>query len=107
MANHITQLRVRSGFETAKKSAQKLGISAGMMYQMEEGLKRPGSLLAIRMAELFGCKLEDIFLPFNTTNSDNKAKEGKERDSPLCPTMRGNRSREETCEYGTLRVDSK
>jgi len=70
MANHITQLRAGAGIKTAKEAAQKLGISAGMMYQTEEGLKRPGSLLAIRMAKLFGCRLEDIFLPLHTTNSD-------------------------------------
>ncbi|GAB6171407.1 hypothetical protein JCM15765_08850 [Paradesulfitobacterium aromaticivorans] len=70
MANHITALRVKAGIETAKKAAQKLNISAGMMYQIEEGLKKPGSLLAVKMANLFGCKLEDIFLPFITTNSD-------------------------------------
>ena len=75
MANHITQLRLKAKIETAKEAALRLGISSGMMYQMEEDIKRPGSILAIRMTELFGCKLEDIFLPFNTTESDKRESE--------------------------------
>nr|MBO2495054.1 transcriptional regulator [Clostridia bacterium] len=70
MANHITQLRKRAGFETAKKAAKALGISNGMMYQMEGGYKKPSPDLALKMAKLFQCTLEEIFLPFNTTNSD-------------------------------------
>ena len=71
MANHLTELRKNAGFKTAKETAEYLEISEGMVYQMEEGYKRPSSKLAIKMAELFNCSLEDIFLPFDTTNSDN------------------------------------
>lgn len=70
MANHITELRKKSGFETAKDAAEKLGISDSMMYQMEGGYKQPSPSLGMRMAEIFKCTLEDIFLPFNTTSSD-------------------------------------
>ena len=76
MANHITDLRLKAGIKTARKAAIKLGISAGMMYQMEGGLKRPGSLLAIKMRSLFNCTLEDIFLPYDTTESDKGEVEG-------------------------------
>lgn len=70
MANHITDLRKKAGIKTAKKAAKTLGISAGMMYQMEGGYKKPGPGLALKMANLFNCTLEEIFLPFITTNSD-------------------------------------
>jgi putative transcriptional regulator len=70
MANHITDLRKQSGYKTAKVAAEKLEISNGMMFQMEQGIKRPSPGLAIKMAKEFNCTLEDIFLPFNTTNSD-------------------------------------
>ena len=37
------------------------------MYQMEGGYKRPSPGLGVKMADLFNCTLEDIFLPFVTT----------------------------------------
>lgn len=76
MANHISELRISAGIKTAKEAAFKLKISPGMMYQMEEDLKKPGLSLAIKMSELFKCRMEDIFLPFVTTNSDNEQKTG-------------------------------
>jgi putative transcriptional regulator len=72
VANHITKLRTRAGIKTAKEAAKILKISSGMMYQMEGGTKKPGFRLAIRMANLFKCDLEDIFLPFSTTDSDKE-----------------------------------
>ncbi|HAE91683.1 MAG TPA: transcriptional regulator [Tissierella sp.] len=70
MANHITELRKKSGYITVKKAAEKLEISDSMMYQVEGGYKQPSPSLGIRMAEVFNCTLEEIFLPFNTTDSD-------------------------------------
>ncbi len=72
MANHITKLRKKAGYNTVKKVAGKLNISTGMMYQMEGNYKKPSPNLALRMAHLFNCSLEDIFLPYITTNSDIK-----------------------------------
>lgn len=70
MANHITDIRLKAGFKTARDAARKLKISTGMMYQMEQGLKKPSSLLATKMASMFECSLDDIFLPYFTTGSD-------------------------------------
>lgn len=70
MANHITNLRKKAGFETAKKAAKSLDISNSMMYQMEGGYKKPSPQLAIKMSKQFDCTLEDIFLSIITTNSD-------------------------------------
>lgn len=72
MANHISKLRIGAGMKTAKEAASVLKISTGMMYQIELGVKKPGILLAIKMAQLFNCTLEDIFLPYFTTNSDKE-----------------------------------
>lgn len=72
MANHITKLRKKAGFDTAKDAAEILEISNSMMYQMEGGYKKPSPQLAIKMSKQFNCTLEDIFLPSNTTNSDKK-----------------------------------
>jgi len=76
MANHITDLRLRADIKTAKEAAKILKISPGMMYHIEEGLKKPSSKLAISMSCLFGCSLEEIFLPFHATNSDNNKTKG-------------------------------
>lgn len=72
MANHITYLRKKAGFNTAQNAAKELNISSSMMYQMEGNHKQPSVELGFKMAELFNCTLEDIFLPFDTTNSGKK-----------------------------------
>lgn len=72
MANHITELRKKAGFNTVKEVTAKLQISDSMMYQIEGGYKKPSSDLAIQMSRLFNCTMEDIFLPCNTTNSDKR-----------------------------------
>ena len=71
MANHITDLRKKAGFKTAKDAAKALKISNGMTYQVEGGYKKPGSTLGVKMSKLFKCTMEEIFLPYNTTNSYN------------------------------------
>lgn len=76
MANHITKIRKKAGYKTVKKAAEKLEISSGMLYQIEEGFKKPSPNLGIKMSGLFNCTLEDIFLPFNTTESCIKTESG-------------------------------
>lgn len=70
MANHITKLRKKAGFNTVSEVTSLLNISDSMLYQIEGGWKKPGCDLALRMSKLFNCTMEDIFLPYNTTNSD-------------------------------------
>ena len=79
MANHITDLRKRAGFKTATEAAEKLNISPSMMYQMEGGYKRPSPDLGVKMAEIFNCTLEEIFLPFVTTQPQAQKKTDKEK----------------------------
>lgn len=69
MANHITILRKKAGFNTAREAAESLDISNSMMYQLEGGYKKPGSKLAFEMSNKFNCSMEDIILPYITTNS--------------------------------------
>lgn len=71
MANHITKIRKNAGYKTVKAAAEKLEISAGMLFQVEEGKKKPSPKLGIKMTGIFNCTLEEIFLPFDTTNSEN------------------------------------
>jgi putative transcriptional regulator len=82
MANHITVLRNMAKIKTAKEAANELGISPGMLYQIEEGLKKPSPRLALALSSLFNCSLEDIFLPYYTTNSDNSITDVKSKSIP-------------------------
>lgn len=70
MANHITLLRKMAGYKTVKDASKALGISTGMLYQVEQDIKKPSIKLALKIMELYECSLEDIFLPVNTTYSD-------------------------------------
>jgi putative transcriptional regulator len=72
MANHITQLRKKSGFRYVSEAAQEIGISKSMLYQTESSYKRPSSILGIKMSQACQCSLDEIFLPFKTTISDKK-----------------------------------
>ena len=64
MANHLTELRKNNGNLSVKEVAETLCISKGMVYQMEEGHKKPSSELAIKIARLFNCSLDEIYLPY-------------------------------------------
>jgi putative transcriptional regulator len=82
MANHITKLRKKAGIKTAKKAAKMLGISRCMMYYMEADSskkysRKPSSALGEKMARLFKCSLDDIFLPYFVTRGNNKNTESK------------------------------
>jgi putative transcriptional regulator len=67
---HLKILRLKAKIKYAKTAARKLGISYSMMTQMEQGIKRPSSDLAVEIAKLYNCSLEDIFLPYNSTDSE-------------------------------------
>lgn len=51
MANHITKLRIKAGFKTAREAAKQLNISDSMMYQMEGGHKQPSPRLGLDMTK--------------------------------------------------------
>jgi putative transcriptional regulator len=71
LANHLTALRKKAGFKSAENAAKSLECSAMMIYAIEQGLRKPSPDLAIKMANLFNCSLDEIFLPFYTTISNN------------------------------------
>ncbi|UZQ51625.1 helix-turn-helix transcriptional regulator [Clostridium kluyveri] len=68
---HLKKLRQKAGYKTVKEVVPFLQVTRSMVYQMEEGYKRPSPELGARMAKLYNCSLDDIFLPIITTNSDN------------------------------------
>jgi DNA-binding XRE family transcriptional regulator len=66
---HLKVLRLKAGYKTVKYAAEQLGISPQMLYHMEEGVKKPSIKIAAKMIEIYGCNLDDIFLPYITTVS--------------------------------------
>ena len=67
VGNHIRNIRKNAGIKTVSECARMLGISKGMLYKVEYGLKKPSSKLAAKMCELFSCTFDEIFLPYNAT----------------------------------------
>lgn len=66
---HIKYIRKKAGFRTAEEGATALNISLSMMRKLDCGDKRPSIDLAFVMTQVFNCSLEDIFLPYNSTQS--------------------------------------
>lgn len=54
--------RERTGMSQAA-AARKLGVSAGCVGQWEIGYSRPRAALLPRVAELYGCALEELLTP--------------------------------------------
>lgn len=69
--NKIKKLRVDIGI-SQKEMAKKLNISVDYVSMIERGIRTPGFKLAKRIADLFGCTIDEVF--FNGTDykmSDN------------------------------------
>lgn len=76
--NHITTLRKNAGFKSAKSLAIALNCSHNLVnfIELKDGGKysrKPSAEMAIKMSKLLNCTLEDIFLPYYTTISNNEA----------------------------------
>ena len=69
---HLKELRQKAGYKTVREVAPLLDVTDSMIYQIEEGYKKPSIELGIKISKLYNCSLDDIFLPTITTNSDNK-----------------------------------
>jgi DNA-binding XRE family transcriptional regulator len=59
--NPLRKLRFRAGFETINEAAAALQISAQTLYNLETTNKMPGIRLALRMAIVYQCSLDDIY----------------------------------------------
>lgn len=59
--NPLRQLRLQAGYETINKAAEALGISVQTLYNYETHNKMPGIRVALRMARVYGCSLDDIY----------------------------------------------
>jgi putative transcriptional regulator len=59
--NRLKYMRLVNGDITQEELAKKLGISRQTVTAIERGKFNPSVKLALAMAELFSCKVEDIF----------------------------------------------
>jgi putative molybdopterin biosynthesis protein len=58
--NHLTQYRQKRGL-TAIELAKKIGVSRQTIYAMETGTYVPNTLVALKLAQVLGVKVEDLF----------------------------------------------
>lgn len=66
----LKEIRLKAGYKTVKEVATLLNVCKGTIYQIEEEYKKPSIYLASKMAHLYSCTLDEIFLPYITTDSD-------------------------------------
>lgn len=62
MNNHLRELREQQGWSQGELAAQ-LEVSRQTVNALETGKYDPSLPLAFRIARLFGCRIEDVFLP--------------------------------------------
>lgn len=61
MKNRIRVLRAEKGWSQAEL-AERVGVSRNSINAIENGKLDPSLPLAFRIAEVFGLKIEDVFL---------------------------------------------
>jgi len=61
MKNRIRVLRAEKGWSQAEL-AEKVGVSRNSINAVENGKFEPSLPLAFRIADSFGCRIEDVFL---------------------------------------------
>lgn len=61
MKNNIKDLRTKYGF-SQDNLAEKLSVSRQTIISLEKGRYNPSITLAFKLARLFNCHIEDIFI---------------------------------------------
>lgn len=61
MKNKVQEAREHRGF-TRYYVAKEVGIHYQTLYNIEKNTSQPGIYIAMQLASLFGCKVEDIFI---------------------------------------------
>ena len=59
--NRVLELRLAAGYKRQKEFAADVGISPSIICDIESNRKFLSSVYALRMAEVLGCKLDDLF----------------------------------------------
>ncbi len=61
LKNNIKKLRFNKNQTTQEDLASKVGVSRHTIMAIESGKFNPSVKLALKLAEFFNCKVEDIF----------------------------------------------
>ena len=62
MRNDLAERRADRGWSQGRL-AEELGVSRQTVISLEKGRFDPSLPLAFRVAALFGCRIEDVFVP--------------------------------------------
>ncbi|SKB06961.1 helix-turn-helix transcriptional regulator [Aeromicrobium choanae] len=62
MDNHVVRVREERGW-SQKRLADELGVSRQTVISIEKGRYDPSLPLAFRLAAVFECRIEDLFVP--------------------------------------------
>lgn len=62
MENHLSEYRSERGF-SQQVLADLLGVSRQTVISLEKGRYDPSLPLAFKLAAVFGCRIEDLFIP--------------------------------------------
>ncbi|KWH15127.1 helix-turn-helix domain-containing protein [Burkholderia multivorans] len=68
----IARRRVQAGY-TQEQVAEKLGLGLGAVSRVEQGAAVPTIIRLIELAELFGCRLEELLSEVPATLDDRAA----------------------------------
>ena len=61
LLNNVRRFRFESGEMSQQELAQRVGVTRMTIYSMEKGKYVPSTLLALKIAKVFGASLEDVF----------------------------------------------
>lgn len=61
LKNNLKRFRFDHEQITQEKLAEELGVSRQTVHAIENGKFNPSVKLALKMARLFGCQVEDLF----------------------------------------------
>ncbi|WP_286930746.1 MULTISPECIES: helix-turn-helix transcriptional regulator [Aeromicrobium] len=62
MENHVVRVREERGW-SQRRLADELGVSRQTVISIEKGRYDPSLPLAFRLAAVFACRIEDLFVP--------------------------------------------
>ena len=59
--NNVLMMRLKAGYKTQKEFAQRIRISPTTLCDLESNRQFLSSAYALRIAEVLGCSLDDLF----------------------------------------------